>query len=534
MHKDEKERKKRRDRYLVLILVGLALAAGRIASVTSREGDTAFLSANDRSRWCTVAALVEDGSYAIDRFTEIYGEKRNRRPWYSIDMVRHRGADGKLHYYSSKPPLFPTMVAGVYYAVRTGSGLTLTDQPIYAARVVLALVNLPLLGLFFVTMIASIDRLSASMWARQAMSLATIFGTMAIPFSMTLNNHLVAVACTSLVVWIYLFASDKSYSSVEDRSTKVRLEWYALAGLAAAFTAANELPALSMLVLWFALFAKVDSRSIAPFLGGALIVAAGFFGTNWLAHQSLRPAYAHRGVGAMVAELGVQPETPSVDAVQAALFAKKAIAVNSEVSVEPSDEENRWLVRSNDDQLFALLRGSSNEWTLSHWDDWYEYPGSYWQTGHRRGVDIGEPSRWVYFFNMTIGSYGIFSLTPIWLLLPMGFANGLGYVPSNERRFTLAVLIASITCIAFYLARPMIDRNYGGVSCCFRWVLWFTPLWLATIASVIDRLAMRPRGRGIFIAMLVISIFSMSMALNSPWQSPWIYKFWSFLGWIAG
>ena len=37
--------------------------------------------------------------------------------------------------------------------------------------------------------------------------------------------------------------------------------------------------------------------------------------------------------------------------------------------------------------------------------------------------------------------------------------------------------------------RPQIDRNYGGVSSCFRWVLWFAPLWLVVIAPVIDQWA---------------------------------------------
>ncbi len=51
----------------LLIAISLAIVAGKIAVVTSREGDTAFLSANDRSRWCTVASLVEDNTFAIDR-----------------------------------------------------------------------------------------------------------------------------------------------------------------------------------------------------------------------------------------------------------------------------------------------------------------------------------------------------------------------------------------------------------------------------------------------------------------------------------
>ena len=129
------EQQRRITFYRMLILVAITVAAGRIASVTSKEGDTAFLSANDRSRWCTVAALVEDGTYEIDRLISIRNDK-GRRPWYTIDMVRHRGADGEFHHYSSKPPLFPTLVAGVYAVVGKASGMTLTDQPIYLTRII--------------------------------------------------------------------------------------------------------------------------------------------------------------------------------------------------------------------------------------------------------------------------------------------------------------------------------------------------------------------------------------------------------------
>ena len=132
------------------LFLALALTAGRITVVTSREGDTAFLSANDRSRWATVACLVERGTYVIDEQIAIANPiHRNRRPWNSIDKVRHLGADGSQHYYSSKPPLLATMVAGVYWLVHQITGMTLTQYPAYVPRLILLLFNLPLLAIFF-------------------------------------------------------------------------------------------------------------------------------------------------------------------------------------------------------------------------------------------------------------------------------------------------------------------------------------------------------------------------------------------------
>ena len=119
----------RRKTYFTLALVALALTAGRISVVTGRDGTTAFLSANDRSRWCTVASLVEHGTYAIDTQIEIVDPiRRHIHPWQTIDKVRHLGPDDQQHYYSSKPPLFPTIVAGVYQIVQLATGISASSS----------------------------------------------------------------------------------------------------------------------------------------------------------------------------------------------------------------------------------------------------------------------------------------------------------------------------------------------------------------------------------------------------------------------
>ena len=60
--------------------------------------------------------------YEIDDVIEIRDPNTRRRTWYTIDMVRHRGADGKQHYYSSKPPLLPTLVHGGLYCDSSRDG----------------------------------------------------------------------------------------------------------------------------------------------------------------------------------------------------------------------------------------------------------------------------------------------------------------------------------------------------------------------------------------------------------------------------
>ncbi len=568
------EIKARRSAYLVFALIALALTAGRISVVTGRDGTTAFLSANDRSRWCTVASLVEHGTYAIDSQIEIVDPvRRHIRPWQTIDKVRHLGADDKQHYYSSKPPLFPTAVAGIYKVVNVVTGMTLTDQPIYLTRILLTLVNLPLLALFFFATMGCMERIGKDDWSKRMAALGCCFGTMLLPFTISLNNHLPAATATAVVAWIYLVATGgignaNSAASTCGGSKKLKLNGpdasgsgssgsgssgsgssgsgsqrrshvvlYLLAGAGSALAAANELPALSMLVFWFGLFAWATRASVLPFAAGVAIVALGFFGTNWLAHQSLRPPYAHRGNGSTIAVLdsleagSTEPDESIIKEVQTRLREVGLVASTDEIQVTASDEAARWIVRSDERQFALLLK--ENRWSVASWDDWYEYPNTYWKDGVRRGVDQGEPSKLVYLTQMTFGHHGLFSLTPMWLLVPVGLLAGVLRGPPESRRLVLAISVASIVCFLFYLNRPLIDRNYGGVSVCFRWLLWFAPLWLLVITPVMAWFGTTPTRRGTLYVMLALSVFSMSASLESPWQSPWLYRFWQFLGWLG-
>lgn len=509
--------------YALLVLVALSIVSGRIAVVASREGDTAFLSANDRSRWCTIAALVEQGTYRIDSYLQRRGAKANRRPWYTIDLVRHLGEDGKQHYYSSKPPLLPTVYAGVYWCVSRVTGMWLVDQPLYLGRIILFLVNVPTLAVFLIATLMAIDRVTTGLWAKYFLAASVCFGTMLLPFTISLNNHLPAAAATAVVLAIFS----------RFLTAPVRPEWWFVAGLAGGWTAANELPALSMTALWAALLLWFDRKGLAAYLLGVVCVAIAFFATNWIAHQSLRPPYMHRGTGDRIATLS-QPASET--ALRDALVTAGLAEPDSQLQITASRQPNRRRVVVDGHRQFALLLPEDGRdkatAELRHWDDWYDYPSSYWVDGRRRGVDVGEPSRLVYAFNMTFGHYGIFSLTPIWLLVPFGLAGCVLPLEGRHRVLLAAIAVATVVCGVFYVLRPEIDRNYGGVSTCFRWMLWFAPLWLFASVRPAEWLARRRWGRVLGLGLLAASVFSMSTALSSPWQSPWLYRFWSFLGWI--
>ena len=518
----------------LLIFVALALAAGRIAVVSDIEQNTALVSANDKSRWCTIASLVERGTYAIEEQEAVtYNDSRRKdktvKPWRTIDKVRHTGADGELHYYSSKPPLFPTMVAGLYWIVNKATGMTLTSEPTYLVRILLAMVNLPMLALFLIATVRSIGIVCKNNWGNLLATLAVCFGTMVLPFTVALNNHLPAATCTATTMWLYLIATRRLEAQPAE---KVPLWLWFLAGLSAAFAAANELPALSMLVFWGLLFLILSRASALPFIAGAAVIVVGFFGTNYLAHESWRPPYAHRGTGDLIFELESQPEELLPAVLRDELRKQDLIGEDDEIVIEQSLEQGRWPVKCNG-QVYAVFHPDSSpvagKWAVTHWDDWYDYPNTHWTPARLNGVDKGESSRAVYFLHMTIGHHGIFSLSPIWLLVPLGFVMGVRHVSKGYRLMTVASLVSSLVCIAFYISRSEIDRNYGGVSACFRWLLWFAPLWLMAASPVIEKFADRKGFQWAFAGMLAVSMFSAASSLNTPFQHPWLYRFWAFL-----
>lgn len=239
-----------------------------------------FLSANDRSRWCTVRALVEDGMrvpgapYAIDKVIQ-------EPLWDTIDMVKHGG-----HLYSSKPPLFPTLLAAAYWAIYRATGATLGTHPYEIGRAMLILVNVLPMALYFWLLVRLAERFAGRPWSRVLVVATAAFSTFLTTFAVVINNHLPAAVC----VMIALYATVRIWFDGERR-----LRYFVAAGLFAALAAADELPVLAFLApVGLALVWKDPRGTLAGFAPAVLIVAGAFFATNWIAHESLRPPYLHR------------------------------------------------------------------------------------------------------------------------------------------------------------------------------------------------------------------------------------------------
>ncbi|HQU43315.1 MAG: hypothetical protein B7Z73_02865 [Planctomycetia bacterium 21-64-5] len=470
----------RRSVYALLIAASVAGMAGRILAVNSVDTvrlekylkdqgrkdwqkQRPFLSSNDRSRWATVRALVEHGTYQID---EIVSQPN----WDTIDMVKHddegRPAPkaGQGHLYSSKPPLLATLLAGPYWLIYQWTGATLGEHPFAIGRGLLLVFNgLPMI-VYFLAVSRLVERFGGSDWGRMFVMTCAAFGTFLSTFAVTINNHLTAAVAAAIA----LDASLRIWYDDERR-----LRWFLVAGLFAAFTAANELPALAFAVaVTVGLLYKAPAGTLKAFLPGALIVAAAAEGTNYLAHRSWIPAYAHR---------------------------------------KPGDN---WY-----DYQF-LRNGKVRD--------------SYWSKPEARSpIDQGEPEPGVYVFHALVGHHGIFSLTPVWLFSFLGMAMLCLRRSPDWRALGLLLGSVSLVCLAFYLQMPQEDRNYGGMTSGFRWVFWFAPLWLVAMLPAADLLAAHRWSRGLAIVFLGLSVLSASYPTWNPWVHPWLLDFLESQHWVG-
>ncbi|MCA9196519.1 MAG: hypothetical protein KDA87_03235 [Planctomycetales bacterium] len=266
------------------LIVALALVnlVAHIAAVRSSNGRLPFFCANDRSRWCTISSLVDHDSYAIDKVIK-------RRGWDSIDKVRHKGTDGKWHYYSSKPTLLTTMCAVPYGVMNRVFDIEIEDAPFTVVRTSLLLINVLPLLLYFWLLLRLTHELCETAWARMFVVTAATWGTFLTPFSVSLNNHVPAAISVLLTVYAVL--------KVWNEETP-KWRYFVIAGFGAAFAAANELPALSFFVsIAAALLWKFPRPTLIAFAPSAAVILGGFFGTNYVAHHDLRPPYTHRDPG---------------------------------------------------------------------------------------------------------------------------------------------------------------------------------------------------------------------------------------------
>jgi hypothetical protein len=495
----------RKAAYALLISLAVGAAVGRIVGIerviepslgwpAERPPALPTHGDNDRSRWATIRALVDNGTYVIgqrDRSTvapsvvcvlaagdglEVVtlaaagqyvrtsksdGGIVGQDGWKTIDKVLHPQTGS---FYSSKPPFLTTLVAGLYWLLKTLLGLSITAHSWIVVRTILLLVAaLPLL-IYLILLSRLAERLGASDWGRLYVVAAACFATLVTPFLTTLNNHTTA----TFTALFALYPVVQIWSArVEGKPPRAHL--FLLAGFFAAFTACTELPATAYAAALFGLLLLwAPGRTVAYFVPAAVVPVAFFFLTNYLALGQFEIAYGKTDTS------------------------------------------------------------------------WYQYEGSHWSNPElKTGIDFARfvESRPTYAFHFLLGHHGLFSLTPIWAFALAGMVCGLftrggkSRIPARGETpgamlppflFPLTLAVSTVV-IGFYLF-IVSSRNYGGWTSGLRWLMWMTPLWLLCMLPVLDWLAQRRWGRGLGYLFLAISVLTASFPAWNPWRHPWLYR----------
>jgi hypothetical protein len=323
--------------------------------------------------------------------------------------------------------------------------------------------------------------------------------------------------------------------------------WLSL-GISAALTVACELPALAWVAaLGLILIAADPKRMLIGFGLGSAMIAVAFLASNYWAHGDWRPPYSHRGLGREIAQVpNLEKETqPTVDQVLAVLDAAK-YPITPAAQILPARLEDVLQVFDESTQYRVALTNQDGKWKIHEWDDWYDYPKSYWLPENKKGVDRGETDPWRYLFHFTIGHHGLLSLTPFWIWSLAGAVCWIGagrysqFLESKgalartlpwwrgwllgEGAMAAAIVAVSLVCIGFYATRDVVDRNYAGVCSGFRWMFWLIPGWLWLSVPAV-RWSLRNRWtQWLLIAAIGISVLSATIPWPNPWSHPWPYR----------
>ncbi len=460
---------------------------------TERPTPMPTFSSNDRSRWATIRALVDgdpetgEATYVIGRRDPARATAKNKYGDYGIvfedgygtvDKVLH---PEKMEFYSSKPPLLSTLVAGLYWVLQLLTGWTLKDNPFEVVRTILLLVNLVPFVIYLALLARLVERYGSTDWGRLFVLTAACFATLMNPFAIALNNH--TVATCSVVFALYPALRIWRETQAPDG---VPAPWlFAVAGLFASFAVCNELPALAfagalfVLLLW-----RRPGKTLLFFLPAAAVPVAALIVTNYLAIGQMKPAYAEFG-GPWYEYEGSHWRRPNPGEVRRGIdWARQH--------------------ESRAEYAFHVLLGHHGLFSLSP----------------------------------------VWLLAVAGMLLALRYAGALRRPPAPEETVSQGrrpppgpelvlvgglTLVLTVVVVGFYLWR---SDNYGGWTNGLRWLMWLSPLWLLTMLPVADRLSGNRWGRWVAYALLAASIFSTAYRSWNPWRHPWLFDLMDAQGWI--
>jgi len=444
----------------------------------TRPEPSPFFSSNDKSRWATVRALVDDGTYVIGRRANFAAQEPPfgdtgiifESDYQSLDKVMNP-ATGE--YFSSKPPLLATMLAGEYWLLKQAFGWSIVRDRWLVVGTILITVNvLPFIAVL-VLMARLIEQFGRTDFGKLFAFALLALGTFLTTFSHTLNNHNPAAYC--LVFSLYPFWRTDGTESRRD---------FAIGGFFAGLLVAFELPAVAFAAaLALPLLYLKPVRTITCFLPAFLVPVAALFACNYAALGKFLPAYSDFG-------------GPWYDYPGSHWKKWELVRVGQFV---PGIDFNREAMST---YAFHLILGHHG---------WFSLTPAF-----------------------LLGLFGLLTLAKS---CGMDAINRLGRALNpGERVFSPSlfgpmVLLVSAVVVGFYLSRTQ-SYNYGGNTSGPRWLFWLIPLWCLGCLPAADWLAKWRTGRMVACLALGLSVLSVYYPAWNPWRSPWIMQLCERMDWV--
>ena len=441
----------------------------------TRPDPVPMFSSNDKSRWATVRALVHDKTYVIGKRT--FPDPKNPKAYRDEGIVvdpAYRSTDVVLNpetneFYSSKPPLMATIVAGEYWALRKMFGWNIVHDRWLVIPVIVLTWNVVPFALYLVLIGRLLEGIGKTDFGKLLAFTTAAVGTFLTTFSGTLNNHTPAAFCV-------LFASYPLLKAILENRDLGPGE-YVLCGFFASFAATFELPALAFVAaVGVPLFVARTRPAICYFLPAALVPIAALYLCNYVALGTLEPVYDkfggpwYRFEGSHWSKIG----TP----------AAKGLDFNDEPTTV---------------YAFHLSFGHHGWFSLT-------------------------PVWLVALVGLVV--LGIKSAPAVRKLF--GSVKGTGW---TLEMFSAMTLVVSLAVFGFYLTRTQ-SYNYGGNTSGPRWLFWLIPLWVLAIPTAADWLARNAGGRLLGAVLLGASAFSVFYPAWNPWRSPWIMQLLEYSDWL--
>jgi len=319
------KRRQRQAVYLSIAAFSLLIAFIGIMTVNV-SSDSTYLNITQRDLWSAVSVMVDGVETTSDSWLAPNVESRDL------------------------PSPFITIVALTYKFVGQVFHFSLSREPITTTRIILVMINLPLLMIFFAATVGCIEKVGSTNWSRYCGCVITCGATALLPLSCSLSYQLPAAAATAVTLWLYFFMADRL-----EHSHLFSQRLWAIAGFTAGMAGVFHFYAAFMILPWLVLFAYLDYEEAQTFVGGLGLafvflccsVAVGVF----MVDQS--PPQETQAYGLATPEAELQNNTaighPSVRAVNTE--AHSLIGHHSLLWLTPV-----WLILP-----FAIVRGSEFE-----------------------------------------------------------------------------------------------------------------------------------------------------------------------------